>query len=152
MCEFGGKGRGSYSKYRKFVYKGMNLDKKALTVFRRGGVLGSDSFKAWLAKNFAPGDDDAEGVSGLKAILRLDPISCKESRDRLMREFRARLPHRANHRGSMMVALYRLGYPLREIGKFYGVGPSAVSQHVRRIRLSEKEKVLMEKVMSNVKR
>lgn len=149
LVELGGKGRGRYQRYRKFLHAGIGLKDDDIAHFRRGWILGSDEFRAWLAEKFTP--DEKGAIAGMKE-LQYELISCEEAKKRLVKELEKTLPALANHRGTVMYVLHRMGYPLREVGNIYGVSYSAVAQNGRRYSADGETLRCLDRVMSNVKR
>lgn len=150
LVELGGTGRKRYQRYREFLHAGLALKDEHLEPFRRRRVLGSDAFRSWLADQFV--SDKKGEITGMNELVCGERVSCEEALRQLEREVKKTLPERAGHRGTMMYLLHRMGYPLREIGIIYGVSFSAVSHHARRYSISGKQAVLLEGIMSNVKR
>lgn len=149
LSELGGKGMKRYREYYKFLIAGIEFKDDAWDQFRRGVIMGSEEFKAWVAEKFET--DSAAGITGLHEIRAGERMLCKEADEILRREIKA-APELQGRRDVLMYALYKMGYRLQEIADIYGVSYSAVSQNARRMAMSESEKSLFEKIMSNVKR
>jgi REP element-mobilizing transposase RayT len=150
LSELGGRGRKRHERYREFLRAGLTLKDEDIASFRRGWILGSDEFRSWLADTFSP--DDKGEIAGMKelAINEMPPV--EEAKRSLGLALEKVLPELAEHRGTMMYLLCRMGYRLREIGALFGVSFSAVSQNTRRYSVEKKEFALLERAMSNVKR
>ncbi len=150
LAELGGSDHHRYRRYREFLYGGMKLEDAVWDRFRKGWVLGSDDFRAFLQEKFGDGHDvEVRGASELQAAKQR---SCNEAVDAIGREMKKHLRHRIGHRGTIMYLLYRLGYPLKEIGKHFGVSYSAVSQNAKRYVVETDDEKGIMLIMSNVKR
>ncbi len=150
LREIGGSDRQCYRRYREFLQGGMALDDAAWEKFRKGWVLGSDDFRAELQEKYGDAHDaEVRGSDELKATTRR---SFAEALDAVTGAMKRHLAHRADHRGTTMYLLHRLGYPLKEIGEHFGVSYSAVSQNAKRYVVEPDDEKGVESIMSNVKR
>jgi len=140
LSYFGKRERSAYNNYRKFVEAGMteevpDLLKEAVC----STVLGTEDFIQWIRDNFTDRDGDMRDLPALKGLVS------RPSLDKIAKETRRVMG--GNHPFYKMVSVYvshrYSGLSLKEIGRYYSMHGSAVSQASRRMeqRLNKDRKL-----------